>query len=120
MSGHVTNIQELSYNRYLVGVFNNMDRWEWNFIFSDGSRTFYKSGYLDPSFKEIRIQPEDAKVQKIRIQYWKADTRLTGLELLDKKGNCLLSAGQIDSQRNNPKYSVKETYLEEDERIIGF
>ena len=60
---------KVSFDNFIIGVVNYEERWEWNFIFSDGSRTEFKSGYQMPNQIEKRFATSlnSADVRRIRL-----------------------------------------------------
>jgi hypothetical protein len=60
---------KVSFDNFIIGVVNYEERWEWNFIFSDGTRTEFKSGYQMPNQIEKKFTSNFScpDVRKIRL-----------------------------------------------------
>jgi hypothetical protein len=74
---------ELSFYKTVVGVLNYESKWQWEFIFSDGSST---GNHGNKNFTEYRFQPRDAVVRTVRLIYCKNRSYpsvLVAIEFLD-------------------------------------
>ncbi len=79
-----------SYENELVGVEHN--RWSFNFLMSDGTRSNLPTG--DQAMQLARI-PQDAVIQRVTIFYDPRD-HITGLHFFDQNNTNILTAGACD------------------------
>ena len=111
---------ELSFYKTVVGVCNYESNWQWEFLFSDGSRT----GNLgNKNFTEYRVQPRDAVIRTVRLLYCKTRSYpsvLVAMEFLDPQGKSVLSTKLMSTlQEKTSDYGMQEVALEEYEKIVG-
>ena len=58
--------KELSFYKRLVAIGVSDSKWQWDFVFSDGSKAV---GQANPNLKDMKIRPADASIKIIRLLY---------------------------------------------------
>lgn len=117
--------KELSYYKQISGFSNYESKWQWDFVYSDGTRTSPMTPSSIKTYKEYMIEPADSKIKLVRVLYAKANSyypsALVGLELVDHQGKSVLQTKLIKDFYNSPSsdLALKEFELDEHERIIG-
>ena len=111
------------FENHLVGVLNEAECWQWNFIFSKSGQSNLKNERTkNPSIMtETRIQPEGSRIAEIRCQVFK-DCRLIAIQMYDAAGKCILEAGESENLHwkwDEKTCEVKRFKVDPDERVVG-
>ncbi len=111
----------MSFEKYLIGVKNYEAGCEFQFIFSDGSCSKFKTETPESEFEIKLIKPED-KVRSVILRYVKASKTasrrgcLEGIQFINEVGKVILTAGNYWDE---PIYAYHKVLLGENERVVG-